>query len=55
MKKKKKIDKTFFLSDINAYCRRYLLSALNLLTESPKILHITQRNFFNLCCIQRDQ
>ena len=35
--------------------REYLSSAVNGLTNSPKILHITQRDFFNLNYIQRDQ
>ena len=35
--------------------REYFLSALNGLTKCPKILHITQRDFFNLNCLQRDR
>ena len=34
--------------------REYLLLALNGLTNSPKILHITQRNYFNLNFIHSD-
>ena len=35
--------------------REYLPSAVHGLTNSPKILHITQRDFFNLNYLQRDQ
>ena len=35
--------------------REYLLSAVNGLTNSPKILHITQRDFFNLEFPETDQ
>ena len=35
--------------------REYLPSAVNGLTNSPKILHITKRDFFNLNCLHRDQ
>ena len=35
--------------------RKYLLLAVNGLTNSPKILHITQRDFFNLNFLQRDE
>ena len=34
---------------------KYLLSAINMLINSPKILHITQRDFFNLDLLQRHQ
>ena len=34
--------------------REYLLSAVNVLTNSPKILHITQRDFLNLNCLHKD-
>ena len=35
--------------------REYLLSAVNGLTNSPEILHITQRDFFNLKFLHRDE
>ena len=35
--------------------RKYLLLALSGLTNSPKILNITQRDFFKLNCCHRDQ
>ena len=35
--------------------REYLSSAINELTNSPNILHITQGDFFNLTCFQREQ
>ena len=35
--------------------RQYLLSAVNGLTNSPKILNITQRDFFNRNYLHRDQ
>ena len=35
--------------------REYLPSAGNRLTNSPKILQITQRDFGNLNCLDRDQ
>ena len=35
--------------------REYLLSEVNGLRNSPKILHITERDFFNLNCFRRDQ
>ena len=35
--------------------KKYLLSDVSGLTKSPKILHITQRHFFNLNCIHRDE
>ena len=35
--------------------REYLSSAANVLTNSPKILHITKRNFFQLNCLHSDQ
>ena len=63
-KKKKKIPKGFFFWDnfLSIFCyklcllrREYLSSAANGLTDSPKILHITQRNFFNLNCLRRYQ
>ena len=54
----KEIQKKFFVSEIIASkyvainCvllrREYLSSTLNPLTNSPKILDITQRDFFNL-------
>ena len=33
----------------------YLLSAVNGLTNSRKILHVTQRHISNLNCFDRDQ
>ena len=35
--------------------KKYLLWAVNGLTNSPKTLHITQRKIFNLNCLNRDQ
>ena len=35
--------------------REYLSMAVNGLTNSPHILHITRRHFFNLNCLHRDQ
>ena len=35
--------------------REYLLLAVNELTNSPKILHITRRDLFNMNCVHRDQ
>ena len=35
--------------------REYLSSAVNELTNSPNMLHITQGDFFNLNCFQREQ
>ena len=35
--------------------REYLLLAVNGLTNRPKILHITDRDFTNLNCFHRDQ
>ena len=35
--------------------RHYFLQGVNGLTNSPNILHITQRNFFNLNHLHRDQ
>ena len=34
--------------------REYLSLEVNGLTNSPKILHITQGDFFNLNCFHRD-
>ena len=60
----KKIDKKMlFLGKFIRRCcnklpllrREYLLSALSGLTNSPKILYITQRNIFNLNCLDKDQ
>ena len=60
-----RIQKIFFVSEkiasenvaINCFLlqREYLLSAVNGLTKSPKVLHITQRDFLNLNCLHRDQ
>ena len=35
--------------------RKYLSSAVNVLTNSPKILHISQRDFLKANCLHRDQ
>ena len=35
--------------------REYLLLEVNGLTNSPRILNITQRNFLNVNCFHRDQ
>ena len=35
--------------------REYLSSAVNVLTNSPKILHISQRDFFKSNCLHKDQ
>ena len=35
--------------------REYFSSAVNGLTNSPKIFHITRRDFLNLNCLHRDQ
>ena len=35
--------------------REHFLSALSGLTNNPKILHITQRDFFNMNCLHRYQ
>ena len=54
--------KLFWDNCIWRYCnklpllgRQYLLSAVNGLTNSPQILGITQRDFFKLNCLQKDQ
>ena len=62
-KKKKKMQKIFFISEIiasenvaiNSLCSEYFSSAVNRLTNSPKILNITQRDFFNPYYLHRDQ
>ena len=64
-KKKRKFQKkSFFFLDncIWRYCnqlsllrREYLLLAVNVLTNSPNILHITNTDFFKLNCFHRDQ
>ena len=60
----KKISKKFFFwnNSFSICCyklcllrREYLSSAVNRLTNSPTILDITQRDFFNLNCLHRDQ
>ena len=61
----KKIKKEFFVSQIIAsekccnklpLLRRESLSlAVNGLTNSPKTLHVTQRDFFNSNILHRDQ
>ena len=62
--RKKKRRKSFRLWDncISICCyklsllrREYLSSAVNVLTNSPKILHITMRDFFQLKCLYSDQ
>ena len=35
--------------------REYLSTAVNVLRNSPKILHITKRDFFQLNCLHSDQ
>ena len=67
MKKKKKeknSENTFpFLDNCILKCcikfpllrRQYLSSAVNGLTNSPKILYITQRDFLNLNILRIDQ
>ena len=63
-KKKKKSENIFRFWDncISKCCyrlslltRENLLSAVNELTNSPKILHITQRDFFNMNYVHGDQ
>ena len=61
----KKFEKyIFFFSDncirrccykLSLFRREYLLSAVNVLTNSPKILRITKGDFFQLNCLQIDQ
>ena len=58
----KKIQKKFFVSERIASCnelpllrREYLSSAVSGLNNSPKILHITKREFFQLNCLHTDQ
>ena len=61
----KKVRKIFSVSEINAcenfaincfyFRKEYLSSAVNGLTNSPKILHIIKREFFQLNFLQRDQ
>ena len=61
---KKKLENIFRFLDncISKYCNKFpllrrenLMSPKNGLTNSPKILDITQRDFFNLNCVPRDQ
>ena len=64
---KKKIDKIFFVSEIIAYETyekvaiksllrgEYMLSAVKWLTKSPKILYLTQRDFFNMKCLYSEK
>ena len=64
-KKKNKIEKIFFISEINApeyvaiNChllkRQYLSSDVNGLTNSPGFFHIIKRDFFLLNFLDRDQ
>ena len=63
-KKKKKCEKAFCFSDNSIWSgsvkfslliREHLPSAVNVLTNSLKILHIPKRYFFQLNYIQRDQ
>ena len=35
--------------------REYLSSAVNVLTKSPNIFHISKRDFFQLNCLHIDQ
>ena len=63
--KNKKIEKIFFISEINASeyvainChllkRQYLSSDVNGLTNSPKFFHIIKTDFFLLNIPDRDQ
>ena len=61
---KKKLENIFRFLDncISKYCNKFpllrrenLMSPKNGLTNSRKILDITQRDFFNLNCVPRDQ
>ena len=64
-KMKQKIGKIFFCFWDNCiwrYCntlpllrREYLSSAVSVLTNSPKLLHITKRDFFQLNSLESDQ
>ena len=64
-KKKKKIEKKVFVSEVIAFedvainfsrlRREYLASAVNGLTNSAKVLHITKTDFFQLNCLHNDQ
>ena len=40
---------------LSALRREYILAADNRLTNTPKILRITQREFFNQNCLHKDQ
>ena len=50
----KKTEKMFFISDIIA-SQNVAINCLIGVTNSYKILHITQRRFFNPNCLQRNQ
>ena len=53
---KKKWRKYFwFLRELPLLRKEYLSSAVKGLRNSPKILHITQGDFFDRNCLQRDQ
>ena len=63
-KKKKKFKKEFCFSDnsiwitsvkLSLLTSEYLSSAVNVVTDSLKILHTTNRNFFLLNCLDNDQ
>ena len=64
-KKKKKMQKLFFVcwdncigkccNKLSLLRREYLLSAVNGLGNSPKILDITQTDLLNLNCVHSDQ
>ena len=62
----KNIDKKFFVSEkiphelvtydnLFVLRREYLSSAVNVLTNKLKILHITKRDSFQLNCLHSDQ
>ena len=56
----KQFENKFFVSQIIAsklslLRREYLSSAVNVLTNCPKIFHITKIDFFQLNCVHSDQ
>ena len=62
MEKKQENILSFIDNSIWKYCykffllkREYFSSTINGLTKSPKIFHITKRDFFNPNCLRRDQ
>ena len=60
-----KIQEEFFVSEIitselvslkfSVLTTRYLSSAANLLTSSPKLWHVNKRHFLQLNCLASDQ